>query len=129
MTRGTSNKNVTGSSYDRRKRKQWLLDTFGDGEKAPCAFECGTEVNFDTLTVDRFPIPGYAGGTYRRDNIRPACAPCNQADGSAAGVARKAMSLEERATHSLGRYFLAMGSGANGVSDARETLARALETL
>lgn len=88
--RGTSNKNITGSAADRRKRKQWLLDTFGDGVKAPCSFGCGTEVTFDTVTVDRFPIPGYEGGSYRRDNIRPACAKCNYTDGSKAGHARKA---------------------------------------
>jgi hypothetical protein len=89
--RGTSNKNITGSSEDRRRRKRWLLVTFGDGESAECSFEgCTVRVTFETITVDRFPIPGYAGGTYKRDNIRPACAKCNYTDGSRAGHRRKA---------------------------------------
>lgn len=89
-TRGTSNKNVTGNVYDRRRRKQWLLDTFGDGIKAPCSFGCGTELDFTTMTVDRFPVPGCEGGKYIRSNIRPACAKCNTADGGALGAARLA---------------------------------------
>lgn len=87
-TRGTSNGNASGSSYDRRRRRAWLLDTFGDGVKAPCAF-CGVLVDAETLTVDRI-VPGCEGGTYRRGNIRPACGPCNVEHGSALGVARKA---------------------------------------
>lgn len=79
--RGTSNKNTRGSSYDVRARKQWLLDTFGDGTYAPCSF-CQGELDFGTITSDRI-IPGCMGGTYRRDNIRPACMSCNAIDGSA----------------------------------------------
>lgn len=78
--RGTSNKNCRGSSYDVRARKHWLLDTFGDGTYAPCSF-CQVELDYGTLTVDRI-IPGAEGGTYRRDNIRPACQPCNSIDGN-----------------------------------------------
>jgi len=81
--RGPSNKNVSGSSYDRRARKRWLLNEFGDGETVPCSFECGTILTFETLTVDRFPIPGREGGRYVHGNIRPACMPCNEADGLA----------------------------------------------
>lgn len=81
VTRGTSNGNAAGSSYDRRRRKQWLLDTFGNGVTALCSFGCGTLVDIVTLTVDRFPIPGVHGGTYRRENIRPACGPCNSKHG------------------------------------------------
>lgn len=88
--RGTSNSNSRGSSYARRVRKQWLLDTFGDGIIALCSFECGTELTFETITVDRYPIAGIDGGTYKRGNIRPACAFCNSSDGAAIGHARKA---------------------------------------
>lgn len=41
----------------------------------------GTVVE-STLTVDRI-IPGAQGGKYRRDNIRPACSPCNSSTGGA----------------------------------------------
>ena len=35
-----------------------------------------------TVTVDRI-VPGCKGGTYRRSNIRPACAGCNSETGGA----------------------------------------------
>lgn len=78
--RGTSNGNASGSSYDRRRRKQWLLVTFGDGTTAPCHY-CEKALTFVTLTVDRI-LAGVLGGTYRRDNIRPACMRCNSLEGS-----------------------------------------------
>lgn len=61
-----------GSSYARRARKLWMLAHWGDGEVCPCVY-CGMSVNFDTVEADRI-IPG---GTYRRDNVQPACKPCN----------------------------------------------------
>lgn len=64
-----------GNNEDRRRRRQWLLDTFGDGTTAPC-FSCGTRLGSETLTVDRI-VPGALGGRYTRDNIRPACHKCN----------------------------------------------------
>lgn len=45
-------------------------------------YRCGCVLVFETLTVDRI-IPGCKGGTYRRNNIRPACAPCNEKTGGA----------------------------------------------
>lgn len=87
--RGTSNTNDRGSSYARRKRKQWLLDEFGDGTEAPCAF-CHRPVTFLTITVDRYPVPGCEGGKYVKGNIRPSCGFCNSSDGSKLGHARKA---------------------------------------
>lgn len=76
--RGTSNTNARGSAEARRRRKAWLLTTFGDGTYVACAAEdCGSVLTFDTLTVDRFPIPGCQGGRYVRGNIRPMCGPCN----------------------------------------------------
>jgi hypothetical protein len=90
--RGTTNRNSRGSVEDRRRRRQWLLDTFGDGTSAPCSLQLrcdGTALTLDTVTVDRFPVPGIEGGTYERGNIRPACGPCNSADGNALREARK----------------------------------------
>lgn len=84
--RGTSNGNAAGSSAERRVRRQWLLDTFGDGITAPCSLAlpgvCAGRVDIVTLTVDRI-VPGCKGGTYRRSNIRPACMPCNSTHGGA----------------------------------------------
>lgn len=74
-SRGTSNKNATGSAQDRRVRKQWLLDHWGNGTHVWC-YRCPTLLDFITLTVDRV-LPGALGGTYRRDNIRPCCMSCN----------------------------------------------------
>lgn len=74
-----------GSAEDRRRRKRYLLDTYGDGFTAPCAF-CKTPLLASTMTVDRFPIPGRKGGRYTRDNIRPACGGCNSEDQGRAGV-------------------------------------------
>lgn len=73
-------KDIRGSAEDRRRRKSYLLTTYGDGYTAPCAF-CHAELSWETVTVDRFPIPGREGGRYTRDNIRPACGPCNSDDG------------------------------------------------
>jgi len=61
-----------GNSYARRARKLWMLATWGDGEKCPCVF-CGISLSFETVEADRI-IPG---GTYRRENVQPACRPCN----------------------------------------------------
>lgn len=80
-TRGTSNSNARGSSYSRRRRKEWLLETFGNGETVKC-YRCPTILTFFTVSVDRI-IPGCQGGTYRRGNIRPACLPCNSETGGA----------------------------------------------
>lgn len=82
--RGTSNSNQRGSAAARRARKQWLLDTFGDGAIAPCFVNgCDAVLTFDTITVDRIQL-GRDGGSYRRDNIRPACGPHNSSEGSKA---------------------------------------------
>lgn len=91
--RGTTNRNDRGSSYDRRKRKQWLLDNFGDGVTATCTLQCSAKclgtVDITTLQVDRI-TPGIEGGTYSRDNIQPGCGPCNAQDGGVLGAKRKA---------------------------------------
>ena len=82
VKRGTSNSNARGSAASRRIRKRWLLDNHGDGVTVPCAF-CAAPLTFDTVTVDRHPIPGCNGGTYRRNNIRAACGTCNSVYGGA----------------------------------------------
>jgi hypothetical protein len=83
MKRGTTNRNARGSAEARRARRQWLLDAFGDGVRAACSFGCGAVVTLETMSVDRYPIAGVNGGTYRRGNIRPACEPCNYTYGGA----------------------------------------------
>lgn len=83
--RGTSNTAVRGSSYSRRARKAWLLENFDPDlgpDKARCSFGCGEILTIETITVDRYPIPGCQGGTYRRDNIRPACGHDNSSFGA-----------------------------------------------
>lgn len=66
-----------GNSYDRRRRKYWLLNTFGTGRTCPCHW-CGKRLTFTTLTQDRLQ-PGEVGGRYIRSNLVPACLKCNQA--------------------------------------------------
>lgn len=83
VTRGTTNRNDRGSAETRRRRKQWLLNVYGNGKTARCSYGCGRKVDFTSITVDRYPVPGCQGGTYQRGNIRPACGPCNFRDGGA----------------------------------------------
>jgi hypothetical protein len=58
-------------------------------EEVPCTrcYRCGGILTFETLTVDRI-VPGCKktaryprGGTYVRENIRPACGGCNSDTG------------------------------------------------
>lgn len=95
VTRGTTNRNDRGNTADRAARRAYLLATFGDGATAPC-WRCEVVLTDETITVDRI-VPGAEGGTYRRDNIRPACAPCNSLTGATLGVARKRGSTGNRA--------------------------------
>lgn len=67
---------LRGSSYNRRRRKQWLLNTFGTGRSCPCHW-CGKRLTYKTLTADRL-LPGEEGGRYIRSNLVPACLRCNQ---------------------------------------------------
>lgn len=86
-----------GNVEQRRRRREWLLQTYRAdmdvitytpaGEElatqpACRCYRCGQLLTLDTLTVDRI-IPGIKGGTYRRDNIRPACSRCNTETGLA----------------------------------------------
>lgn len=111
----TSNGNVSGNSEDRRRRKLWLVETYradrdvvmflpgvpatfpgknqllscklGTGEPACRCYRCGTLCIAETVTADRI-IPGILGGTYRRNNIRPACGTCNSKTGGKLGASR-----------------------------------------
>lgn len=80
MCRRCGERDRRGNAADRRARKRWLLETFGDGTSCPC-FWCETRLTFVTLQQDRL----VAGGPYRRDNLVPACAACNLAR-TAAGI-------------------------------------------
>lgn len=79
MLRGTSNTNVRGSAHQRRRRKLWMLEWFGDGVTAPC-YSCAAPLHYEILQADRI-IPGVLGGSYARGNIRPACGDCNRRGG------------------------------------------------
>lgn len=82
MSRGTSNSNVRGSSHSRRARRAYLLRVFESkhGAGTCLCYRCGEILKDETLTVDRI-VPGALGGKYRRNNIRPACGPCNSETG------------------------------------------------
>lgn len=118
VTRGTSNSAVRGSSEDRRRRRAYLMVAYAsDVEGFVRCYRCGgllfneddtavVQVFFgeaesrwvrrdgemhraSPITVDRI-IPGCKGGTYRRSNIRPACAGCNsETGGRLVGKGRK----------------------------------------
>ena len=66
----------------------WLVP-HGYGEMAARCYRCGDLLVLQTITTDRI-VPGCKktakfpkGGTYRRDNIRPACGSCNSETGGA----------------------------------------------
>lgn len=50
-----------------------MLRTYGDGLTCDCT-HCGLTLTYETVEADRI-IPG---GSYRRDNVQPSCAPCNK---------------------------------------------------
>lgn len=74
-----------GSAASRRARKNWLLGAVadrklgwapfgGNGTEVPCVF-CREPLTFATVEADRI-VPG---GPYARNNVQPACRPCNLA--------------------------------------------------
>ena len=69
-----------GNATDRRRRKLWLIDTFGDGEYVACRF-CWATIDYAGLCVDRI-VPGHMGGKYVRNNIQPSCSPCQHRQGA-----------------------------------------------
>ena len=75
--RGTSNADARGNTKDRLARKLWIMAMYASDQPGHCrCYRCGALLTMETLTIDRI-IPGANGGTYRRNNIRPACGPCN----------------------------------------------------
>ena len=70
-----------GNTRDRRRRKLWLLSAAagfgGTGRCVPC-FWCSKRLTLGNITTDRFPICGHRGGSYRRNNVVPACLSCNR---------------------------------------------------
>lgn len=100
-SRGTTNGNSRGSSEDRRRRRAFLVDTFGwrlpNGLGLVCCYLCHVvllehedpEAPGQSVTVDRI-TPGCDGGTYERTNIRPACGGCNSETGGKLAAGRRA---------------------------------------
>lgn len=81
-SRGTTNRNARGGSEDRRRRKKYLLEAFEadqtlEGRPACRCFRCGKLLTEEMVQADRIK-PGIDGGTYARNNIRPACEECNR---------------------------------------------------
>lgn len=85
--RSTSNGNSRGNTTERRIRRAWLVTIYGNGRHVRC-FHCGTLLDVHNVSADRIR-PGVLGGTYERDNIRPACLGCNVSDGGRLGRARQ----------------------------------------
>lgn len=74
-----------GNSRNRRARKVWLLANFDRDlgpERCRCWLDlsdgCLVELTFFTVTADRID----PGGSYRRENVQPACAPCQNVQGA-----------------------------------------------
>lgn len=61
-----------GNNRQRARRKQWMLDTFGDGRTCPCT-HCGARLDYPTIESDRID----PDGPYRRENVQPSCRFCN----------------------------------------------------
>lgn len=85
--RGTTNTNARGSTEDRRRRRQFLVNTFGDGVTVTC-HTCPAVLTVDTVTADRI-IPGCDGGRYTQDNILPQCLPCACSQGGHLAAERR----------------------------------------
>lgn len=89
------NGNARGSAEDRRRRLAWLFRQFGNEGIVTCTF-CAVPMLPEDCTVDRI-VPGCRGGRYTRDNIRPACTPCQLEQGGELG-GRNRRSLTPTAT-------------------------------
>lgn len=89
-----------GNNRDRARRRAWLLREFDPDlgpERARCwlfalSEKCLGEVDAETLTVDRID----PSGSYRQDNIRPACRPCQNKQGALIGPGRRHQWLQWR---------------------------------
>ncbi len=72
-------KNLVGNSKDRAKRRQALINEFGDGSTCPCIY-CGLKITHGTLEQDKI-LTTAQGGRYRLPNLVPACGECNKQRG------------------------------------------------
>lgn len=114
--RSTSNSNTRGNAETRRRRRRWLVETFradvdlpvgmliqrqrgdgtwidlgvtlGSGVPACRCYRCGRLLDEAHVSPDRI-VPGCQGGTYARNNIRPACDLCQMQTGGALGYSRR----------------------------------------
>jgi hypothetical protein len=91
-TSSTKQRDARGSTEDRRRRRTWLLATFSPDlgpNLARCELRlvdtCLDVVDVVTLSVDRLT----PGGPYTRDNIQPACTPCQNHQGGTLGAQRR----------------------------------------
>lgn len=100
MNHDTPGYDRRGSAQARRRRREWLLTAApfeGDGAAVPC-FHCREPVAAADMEVDRYPICGHDGGSYRRDNIVPSCRYCNvnRCDGCKGVIAARGGLLERQ---------------------------------
>jgi hypothetical protein len=75
-TRGTSNGNSSGNSYDRRARRARMWRRFASDGRIKCWY-CSRRMTKDEFQVDRL-VCGHDGGRYVDQNIVPACDECNR---------------------------------------------------
>lgn len=110
--RGTTNTNARGNNTTRKRRREamvrnWRADVdvapsvhldgklaaedwngdlypvpLGEGVPACRCWRCPKLLTADTVTIDRWPVPGIDGGKYTATNTRPACGNCNQTTGA-----------------------------------------------
>jgi hypothetical protein len=73
--RGTVHANERGSSRDRRRRREWIMQIYGVMDIVTCAL-CAVPLLADEFVVGRI-VPGCRGGKYTRDNVRPECPVCS----------------------------------------------------
>lgn len=57
-------------------------EPLGEGVPACRCWRCGKLLTADTVTIDRWPVPGIDGGKYTATNTRPACGTCNPTTGA-----------------------------------------------
>jgi hypothetical protein len=83
-----------GSNTQRKRRAKLLVEQFGDGATCPCA-DCGQRLAGDKTTGDKLGLEvltqdkilvGTLGGSYKIENLIPACLDCNQSRGDREGV-------------------------------------------
>ena len=88
-----------GSSRNRAARRRWMLATFDPDlgpDRARCQLglsdACVGILDIHSVTADRIE----PGGTYRRENVQPACRPCQNRQGALITRERRAQWHEWR---------------------------------